>query len=355
MPGFWMPNIPYAHKPIQEKSFIFPITGLQLAMDTSIFVGKVQFVDKIYLEKNIINHELAINLLFKRNFDNIKTFAIVDLTKYGDYAGVCPAGNNSLALQILKQTIGAIYLSMFNKKDGNLTFERRIVISNKAVHEVDEGLNPYMVSIYDGNYKICPNEVDKALVGSCSDFDLDNIKNIVTILEKNIKDKTEYEQKICKTLEVVYSIYNESYSRERVIKWAILLNYLFREDNKQSLDSPDIGRKLRIIFNVMEKKQILENIPRMLVSKPKKTKKISDIVIDIYSRVRNDLMHGKIDFYTEYAVCNLEDMLILKVIVMELLNIMSNDTYLNECKTIKEFDLYVEKKEKENIESHKKK
>lgn len=65
-------------------------------------------------------------------------------------------------------------------------------------------------------------------------------------------------------------------------------------------------------------------------------------------------MHGKIGFYTEYAVCNLEDMIILKVIIMELLNIMSKNIYVNKCKIIKEFDLYVEKKEEENIDKYKK-
>ena len=352
MNGLIMPEIPYAHKPIQENSFIFPITGLKLAMNTSIYIGKVQFVDKEYLEKNIIDFELAFDSLFTRNFNKIKTFAVVDLSKYGDYKSLCKAGNNSLALQIIKQTIGAIYLSIFIKHD-DPTFERRIVISNKAMHEVDEGLNPYM-AIYKGKYMVCPNEVDKGLVGSCIDFDLENVKNVIDILNKDYKEKTEYEQKICKTLEVVYSIYNESYSRERVIKWAILLNYLFRENDSQNLDSPDIGRKLKIIFNVIEKKEILEKLPRYIVPKPKKTKRISDIVINIYSRVRNDLMHGKIDFYTEYAVCKLEDMIILKVIVMELLSIMSSDKYLNECKTIKEFNCFVEKKEKENAEEHKK-
>ena len=352
MNGVIMPEIPYAHRPIQENSFIFPITGLQLAMNTSIFIGNIQFVDKEYLEKNIIDFQLACDSLFTRNFNNVKTFAVVDLSKYGNYRKLCKDGNNSLALQILKQTIGSIYLSIFIKHDSP-TFERRIVISSKAIHEVDEGLNPYM-AIYNGKYMICPNEVDKGLVGSFIDFDLENIENIIDILNKDYKEKTEYEQKMCKTLEVVYSIYNESYSRERVIKWAILLNYLFREDDSQNLDSPDIGRKLKIIFNVIEKKEILEKLPRYIVPKPKKTKKISDIIINIYSRVRNDLMHGKIDFYTEYAVCKLEDMIILKVIVMELLSIMASDKYLNECKTIREFNCFVEKKEKENAEEHKK-
>lgn len=347
-----IPDMPYAHRPISESSFIFPITGLQLAMNTSLLVGNIEFVDRQYLINNVIDSDLALDFVFNRSFGEVKTFAVVDLSKYGKYNGLCKEGNNSLALQIIKQTIGAIYLSIYLRRN-NLTFERRIVISNKGVHEVDEGLNSYM-AINNGSYMVCPNEVDKALVGSCSDFNLDNIRNIIKILDKSYNEKTEYEQKICKALEIVYSIYNESYSRERVIKWAILLNYLFREDNNHNLESTDIGRKLRIIFNVMEGKNILEKLPDFVQSKNRRTKKISEIMINIYSRVRNDLMHGKIDFYTEYAVCNLEDMIILKVTVIELLLIMVDDKYLNECETTKEFNSFVEIKEAENVKKYKK-
>lgn len=68
--------------------------------------------------------------------------------------------------------------------------------------------------MYNGKYMIYSNEVDKELVGSCIDFNIKNIKDIIDILNKNHEQKTEYEQKICKTLEVIYSIYNESYSRK---------------------------------------------------------------------------------------------------------------------------------------------
>lgn len=61
---------------------------------------------------------------------------------------------------------------------------------------------------------------------------------------------------------------------ERVIKWEILLNYLFIEDNNQSLNSTYIGRKLRIIFDVIEQKQILERLPRLIVPKLKKQKEL---------------------------------------------------------------------------------
>ena len=58
------------------------------------------------------------------------------------------------------------------------------------------------------------------------------VKDVLEILKKDFKYKTDYEKKICKTLEIIYSIYNEGYSSERVIKWAIVLNYIFRENDE---------------------------------------------------------------------------------------------------------------------------
>lgn len=349
--NYLIPKLPYAHRPIKEKSFIFPITGFELEYNSKFSIGKIDFVDHRYLENNIIENDLSSNEMYKRVFKEVRTFAIVNLDSYGNCNEVCKDGNNSLALQILKQTIGAIYLSIFNKID-NVDFERRIVISSKGVHEVDEGLNSYL-AIHNDRYVICPNDVDQMLIGKCADFDLNNIKNIINILDKPYSEKNEFEKKICKSLELIYSIYNESYSRERIIKWSILLNYLFRETDEQDINSNNIGRKIRIIFNEIENKLILEYLPRYISPELKRTRKISDIIINIYSRVRNDIMHGKIDFYTEYAVCNLEDLIILKVTVMELLTIISGDKYLTECKDTKGFNEFVERKSKEYIEMKK--
>lgn len=346
-------HLPYAHRLIQENSFIFPITGLELSLNSKVSVGKIDFVDQKYLYNNIIKNELASNILFNKSFEAVRIFAIVNLDRYGEVKGICSYGNNSLALQILKQTIGAIYLSIFNTID-NVDFERRIVISNKGVQEVDEGLNSYL-AMCNNEYVIVPNYVDKMLIANCNDFNLKSIENIITILNKPYTEKNEYEKKICKSLELIYSIYNESYSRERIIKWSILLNYLFRETNEQNISSHNIGRKLKIIFNEIEDKCILENLPKYISPEVKETKKISDIIINIYSRVRNDIMHGKIDFYEEYAVCNLEDLIILKITVMKLLTIMANDKYLTKFKDVKEFNQFIEEKHKEYVEIQKNK
>lgn len=340
--------LPYSHKPRKEEKFIFPITGLSIGVNKNIFIGKIEFVDREYLINNIIT-----GFNQNKDFIGVKTFAIVDLSKYGIISGLCKDGNNSLALQILKQTIGAIYLSIYLKRS-SADFERRIVISNKNVHEVDEGLNPYLV--YNKNkYMVVPNNVSEMLNASIFDFNLEDISNIIEVLNKNMRAKNEYEKRICKSLELVYSIYNESYSRERILKWSILLNYIFRESDTQNLDSNDIGRKLKLIFNIVEEKKILEKMHKYISPKEKKTKKISQIMKDIYSRVRNNLMHGKLDFYTEYAVCNLEDIITLKIIVLEVIMFMANDNNINKFKDIKEFNSFIEKTGKDFEDEMKKK
>ncbi|ELC8424660.1 hypothetical protein QYB63_001224 [Clostridium perfringens] len=346
-------KLPYSHKPIQEEKFIFPITGLSVGINKKISVGNIEFVDNQYLFNNIIDNELKLNKVFTKSFEGVKTFAIVDLRKYGNCLGLCKEGNNSLALQVLKQTIGAIYISIYLYRN-NTDFERRIVISNKNIHEVDEGLNPYL-ACYKNKYMVIPNNVSEMLNASIFDFDLNNISNIIELLNKNMKQKNEYEKRICKSLELIYSIYNESYSRERILKWSILLNYIFRESVNQNLDSNDIGRKLKLIFNIVEEKKILEKMDKYISPKEKNTKKISKIMKDIYSRVRNNLMHGKLDFYTEYAVCNLEDIITLKIIVLEVIVFMTNDNNINKFKDIKEFNEFIEKTGKDFEEEMKKK
>lgn len=334
------PIVQYAHRPIDKDRFIFPITGLKVSINNIKTIGLIDFIDKEYLIQNFIGSRLLAE--FNRNFKAVNTFAVVNLREYGDCEGLCRDGNNSLALQLLKQTIGGIYLSIFNKIR-DIDHEKRIVISNKGIHEVDEGLNPYIV-MHNSSCHVYHNNVEENLNATMSDFDINNIPNVIKILQKSLKEKNQYEKKICKVLEIMYSNFNECYSRERIIKWSIILNYIFRENNSRNIKSTDIGRKLKIIFNVIEEKEILEYLPKYITPEVKKTKNISSIMIDIYSRIRNDLMHGKIEYYTEYAICDAKDLIILKAIVMELLNIMVQDEYLNYCTSTKEFNTYIEKK-----------
>lgn len=342
----------YSHKEINSNSFIFPITGLVLKKDSSFKVGNVNFVDKEYLQKNIVHIGLFEVMDWLGKYKNVTTFAIVDLDKFGDYDGLCETnkgGNNSLALQLLKQAIGAIYLSVYNLYTPRYDVERRIIISDKGVHEVDEGLNDYM--FFDGDkYINFPNETSQLLITYTNNFDLNNINDLINIMKKDLKKRSDLENKICKSLEIIYSIYTEPYTVERVIKLVILLNYIFRESNEHKFDSTHIGRKLRILFNIISTDLILETIPSYMYTKQEPTAKISNVIIDIYSRVRNDVMHGKMDLYTEYAVINLDDYIPLKVAAMELLNIIVKTKGLRECKDTKAMNEYIELKEKERID-----
>lgn len=338
--------LPYTHKEINVEVFIFPITGLLIGDNNSISVGNIDFVDKVYLKDNIKDITLSYIISQSGRYNDIETFAIVDLNKFGDHENLCKGGNNSLALQLLKQVIGAIYLSIYNKYKPQYDIEKRIVISDKGVHEVDEGLNDY---IFFNNYEyvniIKNNAVD--LIADINNFYIENISELNTIMKKKLKQRSELESKICKSLEIIYSVYSEPYTVERVIKFSIILNYIFKEYDEQKIDSPDIGRKIRILFNIISKNHILETIPEYMYTKGKKTKKISDVVIDIYTRIRNDIMHGKIDLYEEYAIINLEDYIPLKVIVMELINIIVNTKDIILCKDTKDMNKYIENREKE--------
>ncbi|MVX66349.1 hypothetical protein GKZ28_21980 [Clostridium chromiireducens] len=347
------PFLPYAHIPIDEKSFIFPITGLLLTTNKKLSIGNIDFVDRVYLKSRLIDKELAKDINFINLFSRVDTFAVVDLSKFGDYKNLCKDGDNSLALQLLKQTIGAMYISIYNKKP-TPDNERRIIISDKGIHEVDEGLNSYM-AIWNGKYHMCPNKVSELLIAKEGDIDVKNVQPIINILNKNIKDRSEFENKICKALELVYSILIEAYTSERVLKLTTLLNFIFNQSENHNFDSNFVGRKLKIIFNVIDKKEFLEEIPEYICPECLKTKDISPIMVDIYSRVRNNFVHGKIDIFTELAVINLKDYIPLKLICFELLKSITTSKELINCKDTKEFDDYIESKEAERIKMYKSK
>ena len=198
---------------------------------------------------------------------------------------------------------------------------------------------------------IYANNVSELLIAKEEDLDIKNIEEFIKILNKNIEEKTEFETKICKSLELVYSIFIESYTSERVFKLTTLLNFIFNESEKHDFKSQFIGRKLKIIFTVIDKKCFLENIPAYICSRGLLTKDISEITRNVYSNVRNKLMHGKIDVFTEFAVINLEDYIPLKIISLELLKAIVSDKKIVDCKNTKEFNEYVESRENERIES----
>lgn len=344
----------YGHIVINASKFIFPITSFALKENTKLVIGNVDFVDFVYLKNNLIKDKSNYIKQFEELFKNINTYAIIDLSKFGDYKDLCEAGNNSLALQILKQTIGALYISIyFNyKKLGEYDCERRIVISDSGVNIVDEGLSSY-VSINNDRYTFNAYSISKSLFTSEADLDLDSIKPILEIMKKEINIRNQYENKICKSLEIIYSIINENSSRERVFKWPIIWNYLFREDNGD-ININFITKKLKAIFNIISPQKILEQIPNKLVNNLNDTSKISKIVEDIYIKIRNKIMHGHIRLYEEYTVCTIENIIIYKVITLELIHTLCQNEFLESCTSTNELNKFISTKEREYVKQKKK-
>lgn len=337
----------YGHIVINDSKFIFPITSFILNENTKLEIGNVDFVDFVYLKENLIKDNSKYIEEFQNLFKNVTTYAIVDLDKFGDYKDLCKEGNNSLALQILKQTIGALYISIyFNYKSLNrYDFERRIVISDSGVNIVDEGLSSY-VSISNGIYKFNAYSIGESLFTTEEDLDLNSIKPILEIMKKGISSRSQYESKICKSLEIIYSIINENSSRERVFKWPIIWNYLFREDNGD-ININFITKKLKSIFNIISPQEILEQIPSHLVNNLNDTSKISKIVEDIYVKIRNKIMHGHVLLYEEYTICMIENIIIYKVITFELINTLCQNEFLESCTSTNELNKFIATKEKE--------
>ena len=329
----------YAHKEINEDKFIFPITGLLIDPDDMIKIGVVSFVNKEYLYRDILNKELVEYLDIMGIYMSTPTFAIVDFSDFGDVENICADGKNSLALQILKSTIGAIYISINDIKD-TPDKERRIVISDLGAHEVDEGLNTYLIWI-NGEYYVQPNNVKEHLVAKAIDFNLENITGFTDILEKPFIKRTEYENKVSKALEILYSTFHEPYTRERILKLSIILNFIFRDNGNKKLEITHIGGKLKTIFNTIQKKYILENIPRYICD-GKATKDIGKIVVHIYKKIRNEVMHGRVDLNTEYAVCNTEDYICLKIISIETLKFMVSNPKAKKCKDTEQFNSWID-------------
>lgn len=126
----------YKHKPSNSRSYIFPILGLEIHDNKSINVGHVMFGSKDFLINEVIgNKEQLILRYINTEMCNTKTFAIINLEQYGDVEGICRDGNNSLALQIVKQAIRALYISIYKNKKCMPGYEKRIIISHNIAEE----------------------------------------------------------------------------------------------------------------------------------------------------------------------------------------------------------------------------
>ena len=114
----------------------------------------------------------------------------------------------------------------------------------------------------------------------------------------------------------------------------MILNHIFRDTEK--LDSNDIARRIRILFDIKKKKKIIED-------------KIQKAIPDIFSRLRNDPIHGILDPFEEVCLIHEKDYKPLKRIVMETIILLIEHEELSKLKTTKELNDYIFSSEKEFI------
>ena len=242
--------------------------------------------------------------------------------------------NYSIALQLTKQSIGAIYLSIYNSKK-RIDDSRRIVISNIGVHEIDEGLVVCKSETQLINYK----NVSSSLFFIDSDLSELFLKDIDTIQLKmnSFYDvDCEYGNKLLKSLDILYCINNEIYSNERILKICAAMNLLFRQDDEKKFDSTWIAPILHQLFNYYSI-DIKEKIPDEFRDSNIKDKNYTALFIDEYNKIRNNYMHGKIELYQEFTMITATEYLLFISSLMELINIMIKKTEFNCLKTTRNF------------------
>ncbi|MBO6231980.1 MAG: hypothetical protein IK990_06525 [Ruminiclostridium sp.] len=313
----------YEHRGSNATVFYFPITGMIITQPLKIgkcdYIPLSLFKEQIKLPQNMVEN---ISVIAKTTVDVPENWIKNAIDNY------------SIALQLTKQSIGAIYLSIYNSKkrcDNN----RRIVISPIGKHEVDEGLVIYQTNLSTRN----TTDVSSTLFFSdkdASDLFLANLDTINNQILMYYSNNNEYGNKILKSLEIIYCINNEIYSNERILKICAALSMLFKADNDtKDVDSPWIASRLNQLFHYRSV-NIIEKIPETVNCLKKTKKNYNEIFIDIYSRIRNSFMHGIIDPYQEFTVITTDEYLLYIVSLYELIDILILDGSFNSLQTTKE-------------------
>ncbi|WP_341877575.1 hypothetical protein [Defluviitalea saccharophila] len=307
-------RIPPVLIPNYSQQFIFPISGMKLKNDEFITIGCVKFVNRNYLLSK-----------YKGNFESFKVdaFAIVDISKHSSQKKY-DEGYNSLALKILKEVIG--YLNILVYKKYGLRIERKVMISNIPEQEIDDGFTIY-ISCTDDECQIHNNiSLDLTLTKDGIQTFLDK-KEWNSYFEISFESRNEIQKRIGKALEYLYYIFNEIYTNERVIKYFIVLNHLIRRDYKTDLNCHGIESILNFFFYEYK---LIE------VTKELKNYKFSTSFLEMYARLRNNILHGILDVEKEETPINEEDYYFLKRIVMELLIVLVEDSKINKFDSMKE-------------------
>ncbi|HOR43862.1 MAG TPA: hypothetical protein PK624_03590 [Spirochaetota bacterium] len=297
------------HKRDNARTFIYPIYGIVLEED--IKIGKVTFVSK-----NSLNGELPISPIFKND-----VFAKVVITDSVAHK----LGNNSLSLKYLKETIGFIFVLNYLEQTKWVLNESKIVISNEKIWTLDEGLIVHYSKDADG-YKL----KNTYLISHDFSFYLNKRKLIkydkwLKLLSKDETTRTQLEMKICKSLECIFHIVNDTNASNRMTNYFILLNHIFRVDSETDLDINGINQFINYLFSVKSKQDFF-----------KAGKKNSTGLQEIYTRCRNNIQHGIIPSEEEFALVNEDDMISLKKVIFETLILFVSDMEISSLNNSRE-------------------
>lgn len=307
------------HKPINNYIFIFPINGIDMGVVGEVNIGYVTFMDK-----GIAKCKYNVD-----NFDfNAEAYAIVDLSKQ-TFKLQYHNGLNSIALKILKETIGFLNVSVFDRL--SLDKERKIIISNISKHILEEGLIQYLSINNDDVIKIENTRFETVdLTMTTSEIRLLNRmnKNWIKLLEQNFEDRSELHKKLLKGLEYIYYISNEVYASERVIKYFIVLNNIFKVDGID-LNRKGIAKYLNLVFSRVKRIHVFNgNFNREFEY--------------LYDGIRNKIMHGILNLDNEEGMIDTNDYHNLKVLFYELLISLTESDEIFVLNTTKDLNSYLE-------------
>jgi hypothetical protein len=299
--------------------FVYPINGIDLQKYKELKIGNVTFIDKSIAIQNYNCTDY--------NYP-VDSYAVVNL-KNQTFNKTYNNGLNSIALKILKETIGLLNVSLYAPY--NMYTERKITISNINKHFLEEGLIKYL-TLHKNNVIIQNVKFDNVKL-TMTDDELKSLeyihKNWISLVSLDFEKRNEYQKKLLKALEYIYYISNEIYASERIIKYFIVLNNIFKAEGRE-INRQGIAHYLNIIFNKVKVVKIFDG-------------NFNKEFGDLYDTIRNNIMHGVLDLDNEEGLINNDDFYNLKALFYELIRILAENENLNLQNSTVELNDYLDK------------
>ena len=131
----------YALKSDDSTNYVFPITGLLI--NDKLTIGDVTFYNfnKLDYEKD---KNLQVFAEHMNSLSTVNTIVYVDVSNVSsEWKDKCN-NNLSIALMLIKQTIGLLYLTYYEYK--GYEDQKRIIISENNIHECEEGMGIFLAN-----------------------------------------------------------------------------------------------------------------------------------------------------------------------------------------------------------------